>query len=314
MSQPVRLALRQGSPTWLEARRSLITSTDIPVLLGISPWKCEADLADEKLGIAPETAPSVRMRIGSLLQDLIGEEYSRITGRKAKPVRDLWVHPEIPWAAASPDFRVVGERRLVEAKRTASRTRFADGLPQDVEAQCVWALGVSGFDVSDVAVLLGDDGLLEPIPEVRFDATLFGQLVEIAEDFRRRLVEGGPFYRDAARVKRDYPTDNGTEMVGGEDEAVLVRQLLNLRAEKATAEKAADAIETALKVRMGAASRMTGQGWSITWKRTKDVASVDWQAIAEDVMPADQRDALIAAHTTVRDGFRPFRVSTAKEG
>jgi predicted phage-related endonuclease len=54
-------AIRQGTDEWLEARRSLVTATDIPVLLGLSPYKCEADLADEKAGKAQEP-PSLRMR------------------------------------------------------------------------------------------------------------------------------------------------------------------------------------------------------------------------------------------------------------
>ena len=45
----VRLPVRQGSQEWLDYRRTVITATDIPVLLGISPYRCEADLADEKL-------------------------------------------------------------------------------------------------------------------------------------------------------------------------------------------------------------------------------------------------------------------------
>ena len=35
---PHKLPVRQGSPEWLEARRTHITATDLPVLLGISPW------------------------------------------------------------------------------------------------------------------------------------------------------------------------------------------------------------------------------------------------------------------------------------
>ena len=36
----VHLALEQGTPEWLEARRSLSTATDIGVLLGLSPYRC----------------------------------------------------------------------------------------------------------------------------------------------------------------------------------------------------------------------------------------------------------------------------------
>lgn len=316
MSAPVRLPLRQGSPAWLEARRSLVTSTAIPVLLGISPYKCEADLADEMLGLAEPQEPSVRMRIGSLVQDLIGDEYSRVTGRRVQPVRDLWVHPELPWAAASPDFRVVGEKRLVEAKRTSSRTRFADGIPQDVEAQVVWALGVSRYPVSDVAVLLGDDALLEPVPEVRHSERLFADFVAIAEDFRRRLAVGGPFARDAARIKRDHPADDGTDMTADAELSDAVLQLLALRAQRADVEKAEEAIETAVKARMGDHARLVGPGFAVTWKRSRDATATDWKSLADGLLrqlPEAQRETLVSVHSSVRPGFRPFRVTAIHE-
>ncbi len=36
---------------------------------------------------------------------------------------------------------------------------------------------------------------------VGFDADLFGNLVVVAQDFLRRLADGGPFARDEARVE-----------------------------------------------------------------------------------------------------------------
>jgi hypothetical protein len=60
---PRKLRLLQGSPEWLEARRSLITATDVAVIEGVNPWRCEQDLADEKLtGNGVES--SLVMRVG----------------------------------------------------------------------------------------------------------------------------------------------------------------------------------------------------------------------------------------------------------
>jgi putative phage-type endonuclease len=103
--------VRQGSPEWLAARRSLITATDIAVLMGDSPWKSEADLADEKRGLAPDQEPTLRMRTGLAMEPLIAAEYGRTTGRRLRRFHGLVVHPGIGWAAASPDYRVVGQKR-----------------------------------------------------------------------------------------------------------------------------------------------------------------------------------------------------------
>lgn len=306
------LAVRQNTPEWLEARRSLITATDIPVLLGLSPYACEADVADEKRGAmgAPAT---LRMRVGLAVQDLIGEAYTETTGKALRRFHTLVVHPEMAWAGASPDFRVVGERRLVEGKWTTSRTRFADGLPQDVEAQVQWQLGVTGYGNADVAVLTGEELLTFPVD---FDPTLFANLVTVAEDFRRRLAGGGPFSRDEARVRRDHPFDDGSEMAADDELEAAARALMDARAAIDGWEATEKALKTAITNRMGDAAYLRGNGWHATWKRTKDRQETNWQALADGFLrqlPDEEREALIGLHSGVRPGFRPFRLVADKE-
>lgn len=307
------MALVQGSPEWIDGRRDMVTGTDIPVLLGLSPYRCEADLADEKLG-AVQPEPTLRMRIGSALQDLIGEEYERATGRKVRRFRAMHRHPSLTWAGASLDFGVVGERRIVEAKQSTSRTRFADGLPQDVEAQVQWQLGVTGYPVADVAVLVGDE-LLDPI-EVRADPATFDNLVVVAEDFRRRLAEGGPFSRDAARIRRDHPQDDGTEMTADADLVEAVAALIDVQAAIARHEATEKDLKRAITDRMGNAAILRGPGWRCTWKTSKAPVVTNWQALATGLLttvPETEREALVGLHQTVGKAQRPLRVWLDKE-
>lgn len=309
----VALPLRQGSPEWHEARRSLVTGTDIPVLLGISPWKCEADLADEKLGVTAGQESTLRMRIGSALEDLIADEYAAVTGRRVRRFRAMVRHPEYGWAAASPDAAVIGERRLVEFKRTSSRTRFADGIPQDVGAQVAWQLGCTGYPVADIAVLT-DDSLT--VHEQAADPALFADLVRVAADFRRRLAEGGPFARSEERIRRDHPADDGSEISADADTAEAVRALLDLRAAIARHETTEKALKAAIEARMGDAAVMTGPGFRVVWKRTKDREETDWKAVAAELiadLPEPDRAAVVGRHVTVRAGMRPLRVTSDKE-
>ena len=307
------LALRQGTPEWIEARRSLITGTDIPVLLGISPWKCEADLADEKLGITAGQESTLRMRVGSALEDLILSEYAAQTGRRARRYRAMVRHPEYAWAAASPDAGVIGERRLVELKWTASRTRFADGLPQDVAAQVAWQLGCTGYPVADVAVMTADS---LTVYEQAADPALFADLVAVAQNFRRRLAAGGPFAESNDSLKRRYPTDNGAEMVADADLTAAVMALGALRGQRKRLEGDEERLEASIKARMGEIASLVGPGYRVSWKRTKDSAQTDWKSLAAGLLttlPETDRDAVVGLHTTARPGFRPFRVVLDKE-
>ncbi len=319
----IPVPVRQGSPEWLAYRRTVITGTALPAILGISPWRCEADLADEMRGIGDAQESTIRMRKGSALEPFVLGELAaghahRPDGSSVPPMRTqrfraMVRHPEIEWAAASPDARVVGERRLVEIKTSGSRTRFADGIPQDVAAQVAWQLGCTGYPVADVAILT-DDALT--IIEQEADPALFADLVAVAVDFRRRLAAGGPFARDASRIKRDHPADDGSEVEADGDTAEAVRALLDVRGSRKRLEDDEERLESAIKARMADAAVMTGQGFRVTWKRTKDREETDWKAVAASLiapLPETERAALVGPHVTVRAGFRPFRVTLDKE-
>ena len=310
---PRKLRLLQGSPEWQAARREYITATDISPLLGLSPWKCEQDVADEKSS-GNGTESTLVMRVGSALEDLIAAAYAEQTGRRVRRVRGLWVSRTVPWAAASPDAAAAG--RLVEFKWSGSRSRFASGLPEDVEAQVQWQLLVAEAPVADVATLtVGADALR--IFEVQADPGLQRHLVAIASDFRRRLAEGGPFAQSLDSVKRRYPADDGSEMAADADLDSAVRALWDLRGRRKQIEEAEAGLETAIKTRMADAAALVGDGWRVTWKRTKDREETDWKAVSSALlasMPETERAALVGLHSVVRPGFRPFRIAWEKEG
>ena len=193
------------------------------------------------------------MRIGTALEDLIAREYEAETGYRLRRFPGLKVHPKIEWAAASPDYHVVGRRMLVETKWTGSRRRFEDGLPQDVEAQVQWQLGCIGWDVADVAVLIGGDELR--IFPVAYDDAVFSGMVEVAKDFRERLAAGGPFAESVDSIRRHYPADDGSEIVADAEVEEAVAELHRLRLARGDLEAAIDAVEVAVKSRMADAQQ-----------------------------------------------------------
>jgi predicted phage-related endonuclease len=279
---------------------------------GVSPWRCEQDVADEKAtGNGVES--TLVMRVGSALEDLIAAAYSEETGRKVRRVHGLWESRAIPWAAASPDATAAG--RLVELKWSGSRSRFASGLPEDVEVQARWQAMVAEADVVDVAALVvGEDRVR--VFTVERDAAIEDYLVAKAADFRRRLAEGGPFAQSLDSVRRKYPSDDGSEIEADADTAAAVRALWDLRGRRKQIEESEAVLETAIKNQMATASALVGDGFRVTWKRTKDRTETDWKALSTGLlapMPETERAALVGLHSTVREGFRPFRVSMGKE-
>lgn len=300
---------RQLSPEWHAARRGSVTGTDIAAILGVHRFRSEADIAAEKYGFAEPQPPNLAMRAGQLLEPLIAAEYSTQTGYRVRRQHTLATHPSLSWAVASLDYLVIGQRRIMEAKWTLSRARWSGGLPDAEESQVRWQMGVLGIPVADVAALLGSDDLR--IFTVEHDEELWQQLVELAQDFRRRLEAGGPFEESADSVKRRYPRDDGTVMHAGPELEQEVAELVRLRQAKAAAAAAQEEVETRIKTRMGEAARAEGAGWHLTWKQSKPITETNWQAIADGLLrqlPEEQRAALVGIHTVSRPGQRPFRL------
>ncbi len=173
---------------------------------------------------------------------------------------------------------------------------------------------VSGYRRVHVA-LLRSGSELQCFDVEHDDATAAG-LVAIAEDFRRRLAEGGPFAENAASVKARWPADNGGEMVADGELTEAVRALVSLRGQRKALEEQEDAIETAIKTRLGPAAVLVGQGFRVLWRRTKDSIAIDWKSLADGLLrqlPEEERETLVSIHSTVRPGFRPLRVAWTGE-
>lgn len=306
----------QRSPEWHEERRRGVTSTDIPILLGLSPYRSEADLAAEKLTgefDEPDARQARMFRLGLAMEPVVRAEEEIEHGIRLRRVNQLRHHPELPWAMTSLDYERVGERTIVEIKTTRA-ARWDDGLPQDVEAQVRWEMGVAHYPRAHVAALRHGSELV--CYDLEHDPDTFAGLVTIAEDFRRRLREGGPFAENAASVKARYPQDHGGELVADKDLDAVVHRLVALREERKHLEAQEESLETTIKSRMGDIATVTGSGYRITWKRTKDVEQTDWKSVADGLLrqlPEPERTALVGIATTVRPGFRPFRVVVDKE-
>jgi putative phage-type endonuclease len=304
-------ALRRDTAEWLEARRKFITSTDLPIILGLSPYRVEADLAAEKMGAEvdpPDAKRQEAMDLGKRLEDVIRETDQDRHGIRTRKVNRFLVHPQIEWAATSLDFERVGERTIVETKASRSR-RWDDGLPQDVEAQVRWQMGVGNYPRAHVAVLRSGSEL--ECFDVEHDPATFDGLVDIAADFRARLAAGGPFTESSDSIKRRYPNDSGAEIRADVELEEAVATLIASRQNRKALEAQEEALENAIKMRMADASTLIGPSWRVTWKRTKDSETVDWKSIADGLLrqlQEPERTALVGIHTTVRPGVRPFRV------
>ena len=135
--------------------------SEIGTALGLDTYKSAYQLAREKLGYdEPDTVETKAAAMGHLLEPVIGELYTRETGRPVKPGGEV-VHPELPWLRGHPDFTVEcrpGEpTRYLEAKATRVWDGYGEqhtsDVPKTVFAQCIGGCTMQKLDLADVGVI-----------------------------------------------------------------------------------------------------------------------------------------------------------------
>lgn len=310
---------------WLEERKRGITGSDIAAICGLNTFKSAYQVYAEKRGLVPPVEETFAMRQGKAVEDFLASEYERINGcLLVKPDPLIETHPDIPWAKGSPDRYVLmfGENKGpgIEIKNVGLTMADHWGesgtkdIAPDAFLQSHWYLGITGRPYWDVfASIAGRECRqyrIEP------DDELFGNLLEIAEKFRRdHILKGEPpelVGSDAELdvIRRQFP-QHADEVVPIDAEGKMWAQLyLSLSRRIKSLETEQKRIKALLQQRIGDKAGLIGEGFSVTWKQTKDVTKTDWKALALSFNPTvDQFTKFV----TTESGSRRFSCKTETE-
>ena len=174
---PELVDVTPGSPEWLAARRQGITATDLPAILGISPYDSPYSLYWRKQGAIPDVPDCPRFALGRYLEPYIAEGWAIprglpfISGHVQSAgiiTGGLYRSTERPWQLATVDHALVEPAApyftaVLELKSWADmdRDRWDNGPPATVRAQVLWQMDVMGVPVGHVAVLFLPSGDLK---------------------------------------------------------------------------------------------------------------------------------------------------------
>src|SRR5277367_4327685 len=78
--------VEQGSEEWLSWRKTVITATDCPAILGSSPWATAYKCWQKKLGLIPEQKSNDAMERGKRLEPVIRERFINKYGLNMTPI------------------------------------------------------------------------------------------------------------------------------------------------------------------------------------------------------------------------------------
>ncbi len=182
---------------WLAERRRGIGSSDVAAIMGVADYATAVHVYRDKRGQLVDDAGEAALW-GTILEEPIAREWARRQKSVLQRV-GLVANADLPWMMATLDRRVLEcpmnrEVRTACALEVKCRSAFkahrwhAD-VPDDVLAQTVWQMAVTGYDHIHVAVLIGGNELKQTV--VRRDPAVEAFVLgEVARFRNQHLIPG----------------------------------------------------------------------------------------------------------------------------
>lgn len=151
MDRPHGMGITQRTPEWYEARRGMITASDIAQAMGCSKFGNQKQFFIKKCGgpEAPLSGTLAPLMWGIMYEPVANELYCFHNGTKKLTVHEfgLLPHPEIPHLGASPDG-ITSDGVMVEIKCPWKR-RINGEIPLQYYLQIQGQLAVCGLQECD---------------------------------------------------------------------------------------------------------------------------------------------------------------------
>ena len=302
--------------SWLRERRRGIGGSDIGAILGLSKYRSPLDVYLDKIGEAPEQGISDAMYWGTMLEQIVADEYARRTGSKVRRVNAICVADDAPWRRASVDRIVAGQRKILECKTAGSHMTGdwgpsgSDQVPDVYRAQVAWYQHVLDYDDADLAVLIGGrDYRIYHLPR---DRGLEQLIVHAAAKFwlehvNKKIPPDPICDRDLSTL---YAVDNGEALdVTGDDATIsAVERLADINAQIKSLEASKKDVRAQIAEKMRDASVLTVAGEPIlTYKAPASHAKIDYTSVLSDlseIAGTDVVENVVSKHSAPIQGSR----------
>lgn len=295
---------------WLEARRQVITATDISAILGMNPYKSPAEVWQDKKGLKADREPNAAMEWGNRLEAVIAQKWSEenpgIPMAPGEFVRDA----DRP-LGCTPDF-LAGADILLEVKTASEivgRREFgepgSDFVPRQYWLQCQFQLARTGRSICILAVLIGGRDYREY--RIPADPAIQAEMDRRAVEWWQTYVENDcppPFDGSDSSdsvLRSLFPVDSGDELQATPEQEDRITEGQKLYAAYTAAETAWKAWKQNFSAEMGEASRLTSALGRFSWK-AQTRRTTDWRKLAQALGATKDQ---IAAHTK-ESVTRPF--------
>lgn len=270
---------------WKENRRKGLGGSDAGAVLGFNKYTSPYKLFLEKTGIYKEEFDSEAAYFGNVLEDVVRKEFEKRTGKKVITNDNLYIHDDYPFMQANLDGEIEGECAGFEAKTASEYLKdewVGDEIPASYLCQLHHYMFVMNFDRMYIAYLIGGNKfgwkVVEKSPE--FEKIL----VERESIFwNEHVLKNNPPPIDGSDATSDvlkdmYPGDNGTEIILGKEEELIIDALEVIKKEIKELEIQKKTYENQLKKVMEKAKKGHTQKHIVVYS-TIEVTRIDSERI-----------------------------------
>lgn len=330
MAQPETTVSRRSRPAlrlvdtkdlsrseWLEVRKSGIGGSDAAAAIGLNPYMSQLELWLIKTGRdttlprpdADDTTEPVYW--GTLLEPIVAASYTKQTGNRVRRINAVLRHPSIPFMLANIDREVIGVPgvQILECKTAGEfgARLWREGVPEYVLVQVQHQLAVTGKKAADVAVLICGQKL--EVHRIERDDELIARLIPLEAAFWRYVETDTPPPADGSEsadraLRCLYPGSGGTvDFTDDRRLSSVFADLVAVRADIEQRETQEALLKQTIQQAMGEADRAMFETGSVSFRRSRDGASVDLKRLL-----ADHPD-FATRYSLTKPGTRRFLVS-----
>lgn len=274
----------------LEKRLDYVCGTDAAVICGLSPYKNQIELWQEKTRqiLAKDISENPYVKAGNFLEPAVRAWFEHETGLKVKEVQDMIVSKENPFMAANIDGFIEEEGAVFEAKTTSSEKGWGESgsneVPDHYLLQVVHYMAVTGAKKAYIAVLIR--GVDFRYYEIERNENLEKIIVEKERKFWECVKNEEP---PSPETSKEYLSLNGFRSI--EDSAVADGEIqkhierleeVNLQMSVLSSEK--DEISDKIKIFMSEKDTLLGLDGKIvaTWKSSKPSKRFDLETFKSE--------------------------------
>lgn len=302
---------------WLSERASVITSTEVAALFGLSPYETEFELWHRKKdGGLGEIEENERMKWGNRLQEAIARGLAGDEQLSLSPAEGTFYVDRDLGIGASFDYFLDGTDSGMEIKNVDSlafKQGWAIGgdgeveAPSHIEMQVQQQMMLRGANEWLIGCLVG--GNEGKVLRRKADKSVQRAIADKVREFWQSIRDNKPptpdYVKDAETLRALYANasdgkllraDNGTEI------ASLTAQLAEAKAQLKKWEDTETALRSQLLMQIGDAAKVVTPYGTISCGTTKPNPG---KIVTQD---------MVGTYTGARDGFRQFRFYPAKEG